>query len=77
MHGSGSSTPAGGGGGGGGYYGGGGKWPNRSRYTLDNRPKKIVVKDVSEDAKDDLRTHFAVCNDMTYGIMILKPGLSL
>lgn len=76
MHGSSSSTPAAAAAAGG-YYGGGGKWPNRSRYTLDNRPKKIVVKDVSEDAKDDLRTHFAVCNGMTYGIMILKPGLSL
>lgn len=76
MHGSSSSTPAAGAAAGG-YYGGGGKWPNRSRYTLDNRPKKIVVKDVSEDAKNDLHTHFAVCNDMTYGIMILKPGLSL
>ncbi|KAJ8658711.1 hypothetical protein O0I10_005434 [Lichtheimia ornata] len=54
VHGSSAPTTSGPGA----YYGGGGKWPNRSRYTLDNRPKKILVKDVPEDAKDDLRTHF-------------------
>lgn len=64
VHGSSSSTPAAAAAAGG-YYGGGGKWPNRSRYTLDNRPKKIVVKDVSEDAKDDLRTHFAQFGTIT------------
>lgn len=52
----------------GGYYGRGrGGWPRSrggfTRMTLDNRPTKIVIKDIPEGTtEEELRQHFEVRN---------------
>lgn len=37
-----------------------------ARYTLDNRPTKIYVKDVPEEQKDAIRKHFEVYESITH-----------
>ncbi|KAI9278659.1 hypothetical protein BDA99DRAFT_492805 [Phascolomyces articulosus] len=58
------------GGRGGGYYGRGRGWPRvrggmAPRYSLDNRPTKIYIKEVPEDAKDEMRKHFEQFGQVT------------
>lgn len=57
-------------GGRGGYFGRGrgGSWPGMrggaTRMSLDNRPTKIVVKDIPQDSTEpELRQHFEVSVD--------------
>ncbi|KAI9499232.1 hypothetical protein BDB00DRAFT_795946 [Zychaea mexicana] len=57
-------------GGRGGYYGRGRGYPRMRgggavRYSLDNRPTKIFVKGVPEDAKDEMRKHFEQFGNLT------------
>ncbi|KAI9315620.1 hypothetical protein BX666DRAFT_2028518 [Dichotomocladium elegans] len=60
----------------GGYYGSG--WPRGrgglTRYTLDNRPTRILVKDISSIEKDDVKKHFGQFGRIT-GFETVQEGV--